>query len=59
MNNKLFDIKDLKGMKYYLLFVSVIIGLYIYSMTIGYRFLSFTESNHSQQRTGARTYFHK
>ncbi len=53
---KLIQKNDLKGLKYYLLFASLIIGIYSYSMVTGWRFLSFTE--HSKEKTGSRTYIH-
>jgi hypothetical protein len=51
--------QDLKGLRYYLSFVIIILAVYIYSMFTGLRFLSFNESNHSKERKNSRIYYHK
>lgn len=52
-------IEDIKGLKYYLSFVIIIMTIYLYSMFTGLRFLSFNESSHSKERKNSRIYYHK
>ncbi len=51
------DLEDIKALKYYLIFCLILILIYIYSMIVGWRFLSFNESSHSRERTN--THYHK
>ena len=52
--------QDLKGLKYYLGFSTILILIYLYSMFTGWRFMSFGESSHSKERgVRTRTYIHK
>ncbi len=47
--------KELIGLRYYIALASILLMLYIYSMTIGYRLLSFGESSH-QNNTNNKSY---
>lgn len=61
MKINIIDKEDLKGLKYYLTFTVIILGIYLYSMITGWRFMSFNESSHTKDAKGirTRTYFHK
>lgn len=56
---KLFDKKDARSLKYYLAFCTVILSIYVYSMSVGWRFLSYGEGSHKKDRTTTRIYHHK
>ncbi len=59
MPNKIFNNSNVKGLKYYLILTGVVLTIYIYSMVTGLRFLSFSESSHSVDKSNSRLYNHK
>lgn len=48
-------------LRFYLAFILVVGGFYIYTMQTGWRILSFKETNHTKERTGHQTriFYHK
>lgn len=59
MMKKLFDKNDVLSLKYYLVFSILVLAVYAYSMTVGWRFLSFGESHREKNKGASSLYHHK
>ena len=52
--------KEFVWLKYYLIFVFIILSLYVYSMTIGYSVVSVGDSSHYKEpNVGGHHYFYQ
>jgi hypothetical protein len=51
--------ENLKSLKYYLLFCVAALGIYIYAMENGWRWMSYNESSHAKERNSHSSYNHK
>jgi hypothetical protein len=54
----LFNKKDIWSLKYYIACCAVVLSLYIYSMCVGWRYLSYGEGSRKQDKS-SRIYHHK
>jgi len=53
------NMENLKSLKYYLLFCVAALGIYIYAMENGWRWMSYNESSHAKERNSHSSYNHK